>query len=91
LIVRCNVICVFKYFTFVFVKLFAAASNIVLAALLSLTDFWDLGKFVFLVPLEAQHVVMVLPESVSVGNCDQGDSHTLHVGVELAFYIDRDG
>lgn len=30
---------------------------------------------------------MIFPEGVSVGHCDQGDAHALHVRVQMPFYV----
>ena len=51
---------------------------------------WHFTERVLLVAIEAQQIVVVLPESFTVRNCNQCDVHFLHVGVEETFNIDRD-
>ena len=43
------------------------------------------------VTIELEQVVVVLPESFTMGDCDERDALLLHVGVEVALNVDRDG
>jgi len=52
---------------------------------------WHFPESVLTVAVEAEQVVVVLPEGISVGDSDQRDVHLLHVGVEQALNIDGNG
>ena len=43
------------------------------------------------VTIELEQEVVVLPEGFTMGDCDERDALLLHVGVEMALNVDRDG
>jgi hypothetical protein len=47
-------------------------------------------KFKLLVTFKLQKMIMILPESVSVGHSDQGNSYLFHISVQVTFYVNRD-